>query len=100
MPAAIYHGLTSFMPLTHDPYAEPKEMGIYREIGKHAFSEVNAAEIVGRIMRSRDRYEARQRAKGVKAEMEAAARRREVLEEEQQQQQQKRRAEVERTAGP
>lgn len=71
------------MPLTYDPYAAPKDMGIYREIGEHAFSHVNAGEIVQRIMKSRDRYEARQRAKGVKAEAEAAAREREILEEEQ-----------------
>jgi ethanolamine-phosphate cytidylyltransferase len=71
------------MPLTYDPYTAPKAMGIYREIGQHAFAEVNAGEIVQRIMRSRDRYEARQRAKGVKAEVEAAARQRELLEEEQ-----------------
>ncbi|PHH85811.1 hypothetical protein CDD83_11142 [Cordyceps sp. RAO-2017] len=83
VPDAIYHGPTSFMPLTHDPYTAPKAMGIYREIGEHAFSEVNAAQIVQRIMRSRDMYEARQRAKGVKAEVEAAARRRELMEEEQ-----------------
>ena len=73
------------MPLTYDPYLAAKEMGIYREIGHHAFSNVNAGEIVQRIMKSRDMYEARQRAKGVKAEVEAAARQREVLEEEQRQ---------------
>lgn len=71
------------MPLTYDPYTAPKAMGIYREIGKHAFAEVNAGEIVQRILKSRDLYEARQRAKGVKAEVEAAARQREMLEEEQ-----------------
>lgn len=80
------------MPLTYDPYVAPKAMGIYREVGEHAFSEVNAGEIVQRIMKSRDLYEARQRAKGVKAEVEAAARQREILEEEQ------RRKEVERGA--
>ncbi|KJZ75154.1 hypothetical protein HIM_05348 [Hirsutella minnesotensis 3608] len=83
LPDAIYHGPTYFMPLTYDPYEAPKEIGIYREIGEHAFSEVNAAQIVQRIMKSRDMYEARQRAKGVKAEVEAAARRREMMEEEQ-----------------
>ncbi|OAQ61439.1 cytidyltransferase-like domain-containing protein [Pochonia chlamydosporia 170] len=83
VPNAIYHGPTAFMPLTYDPYTAPKEMGIYREIGHHAFAEVNAGEIVQRIMQSRDRYEARQRAKGVKAGVEAAARQREILEEEQ-----------------
>lgn len=71
------------MPLTYDPYTAPKAMGIYREIGEHAFSEVNAGEIVQRIMKSRDMYEARQRAKGMKAEVESAARERELMEEEQ-----------------
>lgn len=71
------------MPLTYDPYTAPKDLGIYYEIGDHAFANVNAGEIVERIMQSRDRYEARQRAKGVKAEVESAARAREVLEEEQ-----------------
>ena len=82
-PDAVYHGPTSFMPLTYDPYTAPKEMGIYREIGEHTFSEVNAGQIVQRIMKSRDMYEARQRAKGMKAEVEAAARNREIMEEEQ-----------------
>lgn len=82
-PDAIYHGPTSFMPLTFDPYAAPKLLGIYKEIGDHAFSNVNAGEIVQRIMKSRDLYEARQRAKGMKAGVEAAARQREILEEEQ-----------------
>ncbi|KOS22646.1 Ethanolamine-phosphate cytidylyltransferase [Escovopsis weberi] len=79
-PSVVYHGPTAFMPLTYDPYVEAKQMGIYREIGEHAFSHVNAGQIVERIMQSRDRYEARQRAKGVKAELEAAARERELTE--------------------
>ncbi|KAF4953015.1 hypothetical protein FSARC_12495 [Fusarium sarcochroum] len=82
-PDAVYHGPTAFMPLTYDPYTAPKAMGIYREIGAHTFAHVNAGEIVQRIMKSRDMYEARQRAKGVKAGAEAAAREREILEEEQ-----------------
>ncbi|KAF7560639.1 hypothetical protein G7046_g3511 [Stylonectria norvegica] len=82
-PDAVYHGPTSFMPLTYDPYTAPKHMGIYREIGEHAFAEVNAGEIVQRILRSRDMYEARQRAKGEKAAAEGVAREREILEEEQ-----------------
>jgi ethanolamine-phosphate cytidylyltransferase len=85
LPDAVYHGPTSFMPLTYDPYTAPKAMGIMREVGTHAFSHVNAGEIVQRIMKSRDMYEARQRAKGVKAGVEAAAREREILEEEQRQ---------------
>lgn len=73
------------MPLTYDPYTAPKAMGIMRQVGTHAFSHVNAGEIVQRILRSRDMYEARQRAKGVKAGAEAAARDREIMEEEQKQ---------------
>ncbi len=92
-PDAVYHGPTAFMPLTYDPYAAPRQMGIHREIGPHAFADVNAGTIVQRIMQSRDRYEARQRAKGVKAEVEEAARERERLEEDQH------RREAERLAG-
>lgn len=66
-PAAVYHGPTSFMPLTYDPYTAPKAMGVYREIGEHDFSAVNAGEIVQRIMKSRAMYEERQRAKAAKA---------------------------------
>jgi ethanolamine-phosphate cytidylyltransferase len=82
-PDAVYHGPTSFMPLTYDPYTAPKEMGLYREIGVHRFKDVNAGTIVQRIMKSRDMYEARQRAKGMKADVEAAHKEREALEEEQ-----------------
>ncbi|CAI4215273.1 unnamed protein product [Parascedosporium putredinis] len=82
-PDVVYHGPTSFMPLTYDPYTAPKEMGIYQEIGAHSYEDVNAGTIVQRIMKSRDVYEARQRAKGVKAEVEAAHRERELLEQEQ-----------------
>jgi ethanolamine-phosphate cytidylyltransferase len=80
---AVYHGPTSFMPLTYDPYTAPKEMGIYREIGMHDFAGVNAGQIVQRIMKSRDMYEERQRVKGVKGIGEEAQRTREKLEEEQ-----------------
>lgn len=38
-------------------------MGIFREVHQHAFQHVNAGEIVGRILKSREAYEARQRAK-------------------------------------
>ncbi|KAH6840738.1 hypothetical protein B0I37DRAFT_222145 [Chaetomium sp. MPI-CAGE-AT-0009] len=82
-PDAVYHGPTSFMPFTEDVYIEPKEMGIYREIGHHEFEDVNAGTIVQRIMKSRDLYEARQKAKGMKADLEAAHKQRELLEEEQ-----------------
>lgn len=71
------------MPHTEDVYAVPKEMGIYKEIGHHDYEEVNAGTIVQRIMKSRDLYEARQKAKGMKADIEAAHRERELLEEQQ-----------------
>ncbi len=70
------------MPLTYDPYTAPKDMGIYQEIGKHDFHDVNAGEIVQRIMRSREMYEERQRVKGEKGVGEEAARRREKMEQE------------------
>jgi ethanolamine-phosphate cytidylyltransferase len=67
-------------------------MGIYKEVGEHAFAHVNAGQIVQRILKSRDMYEARQRAKGVKAVGESAAREREMLEEEQRKKQEERAA--------
>ena len=42
-------------------------MGIFQEVDRHAFQHVNAGEIVGRILKSREAYEARQRAKLEKA---------------------------------
>jgi ethanolamine-phosphate cytidylyltransferase len=82
-PDAVYHGPTAFMPLSYDPYAAPKELGIFQEISNHAWKNVNAGTIVQRIMKSRDMYEERQRKKGVKAELETAHKHREILEEEQ-----------------
>ncbi|KAI9761165.1 MAG: hypothetical protein M4579_001212 [Chaenotheca gracillima] len=90
IPSAVYHGPTSFMPLTSDPYTAPREMGIFKEIGVHAFQGVNAGEIVQRILRSRQMYEERQRVKGVKGTAEEAVRRREHLEEEAEQVQKER----------
>jgi ethanolamine-phosphate cytidylyltransferase len=87
-PTAVYHGKTTFMPLAFDPYAVPKTLNIYREIANHSFQNVNAAEIVARIMKGRALYEERQRKKGEKGmteeveklrqEMERDQRRREV----------------------
>lgn len=62
-PNVVYHGPTTFIPLTYDPYTAPKKMGIFREVDQHDFQHVNAGEIVGRILKSREAYEARQRAK-------------------------------------
>lgn len=57
-------------------------MDIFKVIGTHDFQDINAGEIVDRIMRSRALYEERQRVKGVKGIGEEAQRRREVLERE------------------
>jgi ethanolamine-phosphate cytidylyltransferase len=81
-PDAVYHGPTTFMPLTYDPYTAPKAMGIFHQVEDHDFQNVNAGEIVQRIMRSRAMYEERQRIKGEKAAGEDAVRRREKMEEE------------------
>jgi ethanolamine-phosphate cytidylyltransferase len=62
----VYHGVTTFMPLPYDPYAVPKTLGIYKEIANHGFQNVNAQEIVGRILKGREVYEERQRRKGEK----------------------------------
>ena len=79
---AVYHGPTTFMPLTYDPYTAAKEMGIYREIGDHPFCNVNAGEIVARILKGREAFEERQRKKGEKSVGEEAVRRREQMERE------------------
>ncbi|KAK2753965.1 hypothetical protein FQN54_007324 [Arachnomyces sp. PD_36] len=62
-PNAVYHGPTTFIPLTYDPYTGPREMGIFKEIHSHSFQHVNAEEIVQRILKSREAFEERQRAK-------------------------------------
>jgi ethanolamine-phosphate cytidylyltransferase len=63
IPDVVYHGPTAFIPLTYDPYTAPKRMGIFRQISDHPFQLVNAGEIVDRILRGREAYEERQRAK-------------------------------------
>ncbi|OOF97711.1 hypothetical protein ASPCADRAFT_163602 [Aspergillus carbonarius ITEM 5010] len=62
-PDAVYHGPTTFIPLTYDPYMAPKRMGIFKETFSHPYQHVNAGEIVNRILKSREAYEERQRAK-------------------------------------
>jgi ethanolamine-phosphate cytidylyltransferase len=71
------------MPLTYDPYAVAKTLGIYREVANHEFQNVNAAEIVARIMKSRTLYEERQRKKGEKGASEEAEKIRQEMEREQ-----------------
>ncbi|KAF9693723.1 hypothetical protein EKO04_008526 [Ascochyta lentis] len=82
-PIAVYHGITKFMPLTYDPYAVAKTLNIYREVANHEFQNVNAAEIVARIMKSRALYEERQRKKGEKGVSEEAEKIRQEMEREQ-----------------
>ena len=66
-PHAVYHGPTAFIPLTYDPYIAAKEMGIFHQVPAHDFQNVDAGEIVLRIVNSRAAFEERQRMKGVKA---------------------------------
>lgn len=80
--SAVYHGPTSFMPLTYDPYVDAKEMGIFKEIPAHPYQQVNAGEIVERILKSREAFAERQRKKLEKAVVEEAVRTREKMESE------------------
>jgi ethanolamine-phosphate cytidylyltransferase len=96
-PAAVCHGTTSFMPLTFDPYAAAKKLGLYREIANHDFQNVNAGEIVARIMKGRAMYEERQRLKGEKGMTEEAEKRRQEMEREAERERARR--EVERQFG-
>lgn len=96
-PSAVYHGITSFMPLTYDSYAAAKTLKIYREIENHSFQNVNAGEIVERIMKGRAAYEERQRIKGEKGLTEEAEKRRQDLEREAERE--RRRREVESQFG-
>lgn len=71
------------MPLPTDVYADAKRLGLFEEIPRHDFQEVDAGQIVERITRSRALFEERQRKKGVKSLVEQAARLREMEEERQ-----------------
>ncbi|KAG8624530.1 hypothetical protein KVT40_007597 [Elsinoe batatas] len=87
--AVVYHGPTVSASPGQDPYADVKALGIYKEVGPHAFSDINATSIVSRILKSREMYEERQRVKGVKGIGEEAVRRREQLEREKAEQDQR-----------
>ena len=69
-PSVLYHGPTKFMPLTYNPYEAAAQMGIFAQIGDHGWHDVNAEEIVGRIMRGKQRFEERQRRKEAKSVVE------------------------------
>ena len=81
----VYHGSTSYMRMQSDPYTDAKALGLFEQIPSHNFQNVDAAQIVSRILSSKAEFEERQRKKGAKAVNEAAA---EALERQQQQQQQ------------
>ena len=51
-------------------------MSIYQEVGPHEFQSVNAGEIVSRILKSREKYEERQRKKEMKSVGEEEVKRR------------------------
>jgi ethanolamine-phosphate cytidylyltransferase len=78
LPDAVYHGPTSFMPTPSDPYIDAKRLGIFVQTPEHAFQDVNAAQIVQRILDKRVEYEERQRKKGMKSVGEGALRREEM----------------------
>ncbi|KIW12938.1 hypothetical protein PV08_08125 [Exophiala spinifera] len=80
---AVYHGPTSYLTSSFDPYTDAKKMGILRQIEAHPYAHVNAEEIVGRILKGREAFEERQRRKGQKAIGEEAAREKELLEQRQ-----------------
>lgn len=71
LPDAVYHGPT--VSPGRDEYADAKTLGIYVETATHAFQEVNAEQIVGRIMERKEDYIERQRKKGIKSLAERAA---------------------------
>ncbi|KAG8528018.1 uncharacterized protein KY384_006934 [Bacidia gigantensis] len=71
-PHVVYHGPTSYIPLNYDPYLDAKRLGIYQQISGHDFQDINAGEIVQRILKSKALYEARQMAKGEKSVLEQA----------------------------
>lgn len=95
-PDAVYHGPTAFMPSAVDPYKDAKDAGVFKETPTHDFADVNAAQIVQRILDNRVQYEERQRKKGVKGVGEEATRRREQMETEAEQAKVKRKQEAEK----
>lgn len=96
----MYHGPTSFADLNNDPYADAKALGIFREIAGHDFAHLNADEIVKRILKSKELYAARQKAKAAKGLGEEAVRRRELEEADMTERQRRRKmSEVEKQFG-
>lgn len=100
LPDVVYHGPTSSMGASlADPYADAKGLGMFVETEKHRFQDVDAEQIVRRILNKRTQYEERQRKKGSKAAGEEAHKRREEMEKEREQERARRQSEVERQFG-
>lgn len=99
MPDAIYHGPTSSVITAADPYADAKGLGIFTQTAEHVFQEVDAAQIVQRILGRRAEYEERQRKKGEKGVGEEEQRVREEMEREAREERERRMREVERQFG-
>jgi ethanolamine-phosphate cytidylyltransferase len=68
------------MPTTagRDPYADAKTLGIFEQIPKHDFQDVDASTIVARIMDRKEMFVERQRRKEGKATVEAEVKRKEA----------------------
>lgn len=62
---------------TTDNYADAKALGIFSQVGLHEFQDVDAAQIVGRILARREEFEERQRRKEGKGVVEEEVKRRE-----------------------
>jgi ethanolamine-phosphate cytidylyltransferase len=102
-PNVVYHGPThtamtppSSSPANMDPYHDAKALGLFQETPKHRFQDVNADQIVHRILENRHEYEERQRKKGEKVVGEEAQHRREQMEREAEKERERRARSVER----
>ena len=94
-PDVLYHGASYSSITAEDPYADAKAMEVFQETSSHRFGDINAEQIVKRILEKRHEYEERQRKKGSKAVGEEAHKRREEMEKERE----RRAREVERQFG-
>ena len=62
---AVYQSPTPFTAseICHDRFADTKTLGIFREVGKHAFQDIDEDAITQRILKNKPLYEERQRLK-------------------------------------
>ena len=90
---------TSTSTVNMDPYKDAKALDLFHETPKHRFQDVNADQIVHRILDKRHEYEERQRKKGEKGVGEEAQHRRELMEREAKEERERRARSVERKFG-